>query len=100
MSDVLVNSAIGVVAGWAWNVASLVSLQRMLRAWLGPTRSPRRAVLWLLVKFPLLYLLGLALLHSPRVSALGFGIGFTLVMVLGLVVALQATSMARRTNGR
>jgi hypothetical protein len=91
--------AIGFVAGGAWNMASLWSLQRMLHAWLGPLPSRGRALLWLLVKFPLLYLLGLAMLHSPQVSPLGFGIGFTLVFLIGGGLALRANA-SRRAHGR
>jgi len=66
----------GVLAGAAWNLASLWCLSRMLAAWLGPRRSSRRALGWLLVKFPLLYVLAFVMLRSGSVSLVGFGIGF------------------------
>jgi len=81
----------GVLAGAAWNLASLWCLSRMLAAWLGPRRSSRRALGWLLVKFPLLYVLAFVMLRSGSVSLVGFGIGFTVVLSLALLgVAIRA----------
>ena len=74
----------GIMAGAAWNAASLWCLTHLLRAWLGPTPSRRRALGWLMIKFPLLYLLAFALISNPHVSVVGFGVGFTLVLLGGL----------------
>lgn len=79
--------ALGMVAGMWWNVASLWCLTRLLAAWLGPHPSRRRAIGWLLVKFPLLYAVVLVLLRAPSVSSLGFGVGFSAGLLL-LMVAL------------
>ncbi len=76
--------AISVLAGGAWNAANLWCLTRLLLAWLGPRASRRRVVGWLLIKFPLLYVMAFLLLRVPESSALGFGIGFTLVLFLSL----------------
>ena len=89
------KAAAGVLAGGAWNLASLWCLARLLNAWLGPHPSRRRVIGWLLVKFPLLYLLVFLLLRRPAVSLVGFGVGFT--VVLAVVVggmAVPATRMA------
>ena len=84
---------IGIIAGGAWNVLSLWCLSQMLAAWLGPKSSParseagrarRRAIIWLLVKFPLLYALLFMIVKSPSVSVVGFGIGFTATLLLAL----------------
>ena len=83
------QAALGILAGGGWNAASLWSLRRMLGAWLGPRPSRRRALGWLFVKFPCLYLLAFALLRLPMISAMGFGIGFTIVLILGLVWGAQ-----------
>ena len=96
MSELLVRGAIGVLAGGAWNLASVWTFGHVLRAWLGPMRSHKRALLWLLVKFPLLYLLAIGLLHNLRVSAIGFGIGFTVVMV-AIVVKFACQAWSRST---
>ena len=82
----------GMFAGAAWNLASLWCLARMLAAWLGPRASTRRALGWLLVKFPLLYLLAFVMLRGRAVSIVGFGIGFTVVLVVALA------SLAVRTQ--
>lgn len=76
--------AIGVLAGGLWNLVSLWCLAQLLRAWLGPQPSRRRAIAWLLVKFPLLYVVIFRVFQSPGVSVLGFGIGFTVVLGVSL----------------
>lgn len=89
--------AAGLLAGGLWNVANLWCLSQLLEAWLGPRRSTKRVVAWLLVKFPLLYVLAVALLQSTRVSMVGFGIGFTLVLVAaGLLLVREAQRFGRR----
>lgn len=85
----------GVLAGGAWNLASLWCLSRLLHAWLGPQHSRRRVLGWLLVKFPLLYLVAFGLLHTRAVSAMGFGIGFSVILAMAIGrFALRAKSFA------
>ncbi len=79
--------ALGVLAGGLWNAASLWCLAGLLKAWMGPAPSQRRAIAWLLVKFPLLYAVAFAALRLPPVSLIGFGIGFT-VTLAAVVVSL------------
>ena len=86
----------GVLVGGAWNLASLGCLMRALSAWLGPTPSRRRAVAWLLVKLGGVYPLAWLLLRHPAVSALGFGIGFSLVLVVILAHVVWAARPAAR----
>ena len=74
--------AAGIAAGGAWNLANLWCLSRVLAAWLGPEHSRRRAVAWLLVKLAILYPAALAVLGAHRQLAPGFGIGFSLVLVV------------------
>ncbi len=112
--------ALSIAAGGAWNLASLFCLAQLLGAWLGPPRPPgppflnagagadgksrggqpsrRRAILWLLVKFPLLYLFVFGLLRAPSVSLIGFGAGFT--VVLAGAVAGFALQNRRLVHGR
>ena len=102
MSERVLTITIGVVAGIAWNLASLWCLSRLLAAWLGPSPSKRRAIGWLLVKFPLLYLLAFALVRGSSVSLIGFGAGFSAVLVVMLAAfALRAQRrIAVPSNGR
>lgn len=78
------RAALGVAAGGAWNLTSLWCLVQLLSVWLGPQRSTRRVVGWLLVKFPALYLTAWLLLRHQAVSPVGFGVGFTVVLVTAL----------------
>jgi len=94
--------AISVLAGGAWTVANLWCLTRLLLAWVGPRASRRRVVGWLLIKFPLLYAVAFLLLRLPESSALGFGIGFTLVLFLSLgwYAKYLPTALATPPHGR
>ena len=93
-----VKVGVGIFAGGTWNMASLWCLARLLSAWLGPAASRRRVIGWLLVKFPLLYLVVFTLLRHPAVSLVGFGIGFTIVLVVALgalIVSVRRPPLAR-----
>ena len=93
---------LGLIAGAMWNLASLWCLKQMLQGWLGPNPSRRRAVLWLLVKFPLLYALAVLLLRSPSVSLAAFGAGFSLVLlvVIGWAAVQAQRPVTLRPHGR
>ena len=78
------KATLGVAVGGAWSLASLWCLTRLLASWLGPQRSTRQVVGWLVVKFPLLYLLAFWLMRRPAVSFLGFGVGFSVVLVTAI----------------
>ncbi len=91
-------AAAGVLAGGAWNLASLWCLSQLLAAWLGPQPSRRRAILWLAVKFPLLYLAAFTLLRQPGLSLIGFGVGFS--VVLAIAVAALAANARQMVHGR
>lgn len=90
--------AAGLLAGGFWNLASLWCLTQLLDAWLGPRASRRRAVGWLIVKFPLLYLAVFLLLSAPTLSVVGFGVGFT--VVLALAISSMAWHSRRLAHGR
>jgi len=77
--------------GGVWNLANLWCLSQLLQAWLGPQASRRRVIQWLLIKFPVLYLLVVGLLQHPDLSVVGFGVGFTVVL-MGAVVSLALSS--------
>jgi|GEM_PF-1668780 len=100
-------SALGVLAGGAWNLASLWCLTQLLSTWLAEspsgfgTSSPARtvparsgpinlkAIGWLLVKFPLLYALAFLVINTQWISIIGFGAGFSLVLLVILGVIWQ-----------
>ena len=84
----------GIVAGMAWNATSLWCLSKLLHAWLGPQPSRRRVLLWLAVKFPLLYGGVWVLLRTPEISMVGFGIGFSLVLVGAMVWLVRRAPQA------
>ncbi len=77
---------VGILFGALWNAVSLWCLSRLLRAWLGPGPSRRRAIGWLMVKFPALYVAIYLALRHQAVTPLGFGIGFSLVLAGALVL--------------
>jgi hypothetical protein len=90
----------GIVAGGAWNLISLWCLSRMLLAWLGPSPSVRRAVLWVTLKSGL-YAFAFCLLRQPAVSSVGFGIGFSLVLITMLGgLAINAQRLVPARHGR
>lgn len=87
--------AVGTAVGGVWNLANLWCLTRLLGAWLGPSHSRRRAIVWTVVKFPLLYGVAFWLLAVAKVSVVGFGVGFTIVLGVALGwLAMQAQRMA------
>lgn len=81
--------ALGIAAGGLWNIANLWCLTHALRAWLGAASTKRRTVMWVLLKFPLLYAAVVMVLMQPAVSPVGFAIGFSLVLGLMLLVSLR-----------
>lgn len=90
--------ALGVLAGGLWNGASLWCLANLLQAWLGPSPSQRKVIGWLLVKFPLLYVLAFGALKLPPVSLIGFGIGFTVTLVAVMVTLWRIAPPPMRTG--
>lgn len=88
------RAALGVFAGGVWNLANLWCLTRLLGGWLSSQRSKRLVVGWLLVKFPLLYAAAFLMLRHPAVSMIGFGIGFSVVLVTAVcILARHAREM-------
>ncbi len=94
--------ALGILVGGTWNLLSLWCLTRLLNAWLGPQHSSRRALGWLLLKFPLLYALIVVAFGHQAISLLGFGIGFTVVLVvaLGVLGVSARQAIGARAHGR
>lgn len=90
--------ALGILAGGTWNIASLWCLARLLNAWCRPRSSRRQVLGWLLLKFPLLYLVVFGLLRMPAVSLVGFSVGFSLILVLALgwvMIRIRHTALVR-----
>ncbi len=71
-----------VLAGGLWNLASLWCLSRLLGAWLRPDPHRRVVLGWLALKGALLALLIGVVLRAPWLSFIGFGIGFTIVLIV------------------
>ena len=113
--------ALGILVGGLWNLLSLWCLIHLLNAWVVPPpvlglreagRKPplplgprlRRGTQvggWLLVKFPLLYALLFVSFRHQAVSLLGFGVGFTVVLVVALgVLGFSARQMIGAPRGR
>lgn len=89
------DAAVGILIGGLWNLLSLWALSQLLNAWLGPRSSNRRVAGWLLVKFPLLYVLAFVLMRMSLVSIIGFGIGFSIVLITAMFVfAVSAMQMS------
>ena len=82
------RAAAGVALGGLWNLASLWCLAHMLQAWIGPKPSQRRALAWLLVKFPLLYAAIFFVFQTSFVPFQAFTVGFSVVLVSALTVFL------------
>ena len=82
------DAVVGIVSGAGWNLASLWCLSRLLRAWLGPQRSKRRVIAWLLIKFPALYALAFILLQRRLIAPVWFGVGFTAALLAALAFFL------------
>ncbi len=76
----------GVLIGGAWHLASLWCLARVLSAWLGSKPSQKKAIIWTLVKFPLLYFAIFALFQSRLVPFAAFGVGFSVVLAIAVTV--------------
>lgn len=92
----------GMVSGIVWDLASLGCLSRLLHAWLAPRRAQRRALGW---GFAKAVLLGLLVYLFTRVSPsfiMGFGLGFTLVLLaaMGWFVLRAQRAFAIRSYGR
>lgn len=92
---------LGLFVGGGWGLASLACLGRLLDAWLRPRPSTRRVVGWLLVKFPLLYLVALLVLRGSPTYLFGFGLGFTLSLAAVIArLAWRGRPEPMRAHGR
>ena len=92
---------IGLLAGGVWNLANFWCLSRLLSVWVTPRASRRRALGWLLVKFPLLYGLLVLLVQMPSVSLVGFSLGFTAILAVAVGrCALPITRVMVQPHGR
>ncbi len=87
------RAAVGVAGGMAWAVANTWALAWLVQASLDGARSPwwARAGLWVL-KVPLLYAVGAALLLTPWGSPVGFLAGFSLWFVCLVASALRGAA--------
>ena len=73
---------LGITLGTVWGFLNIFFLKQVLQNLLLQTENKNRKLLMFsLIKFPLLYLLGFALLSIKSLSALDLLIGFTLALV-------------------
>lgn len=79
---------VGIVAGGAWSLVNLWGLTRISTVWLRQAHRGR-TLAWFLFKFPCLYAIAMYLLTRPAVSPMGFGIGFTVMLVAAGVVTMR-----------
>ena len=91
-----------ILAGGLWNLASLWCLTRLLGAWLRPDPSRSRVGGWLALKGALLALLVGVVLRAPWLSFIGFGIGFTIMLIIVMAsFALRSRRViAGQSHGR
>lgn len=82
---------VGAAAGALWNLLNLWGLRRLSAVWMERGTSRGRAFAWVLVKFPCWYAVAVWLLTQSRVSPVGFGIGFTAVLVVAAILAMRAS---------
>ena len=87
-----------ILAGGLWNLASLWCLTRLLGVWLRPDPSRNRLLGWLALKSAWLALLIGAVLRAPWLSFIGFGIGFTIMLII--IVASFALPSRRLLTGQ
>ena len=79
--------ALGLLTGGAWNLVNGWCLARALRTWLVVEPSRTRSIAWFLLKFPVLYAAAVGILMAPRISPVGFGLGFLLTLASVLIAA-------------
>lgn len=85
--------AIGVFVGAIWNFLNLICLTQGLTVWFDLNdnrldyrpRSRWYKIGLFVVKFPLLYGSAIWLLMNPQVSKVGFGSGFTVMIVAAMI---------------
>lgn len=85
-------TALAVFSGGVWGIVNLIFLSAVVRSAIRPEGiDTARLIVALLVKFPLLYLAGYALLKVPQFSPLNLLIGFSICLA---VLALKALGRA------
>lgn len=76
-------SGLGVLAGAVWSCANLFFIKALLQSFIG-VRNKNKITIGsiLLIKFPLLYLIGYWLLNSNYLPAESLLIGFSLILLV------------------
>lgn len=94
--------ALGVFLTAVWAVAGLWVLERLLRAAVVPPGAPRNTplvILWTAAKFAV-YGIAVWVLFSRPLPVLSHAVGFTLMMVILVVLGAQARSAEIRLSTR
>lgn len=94
--------ALAIAAGGLWNLLNITCLIRFLLVLTeqepGSKRSKPaslRLALWFLVKFPLLYGAAFLLLWKLNISALGFAVGFSVVLLIAVFAGWMQASQSQ-----
>lgn len=84
---------VGILFGGLWGAANAAVLGLAARTWMRAQEFRWPSLLWLLIKFPVLYAAAWLMLRQPQCSPAGFAIGFTVVLVLAGAAAAATLSL-------
>lgn len=89
---------LGLLIGALWGSANLYFIKKLIVSWLSPDQEKNWAnnAYVTLIKFPLLYFLGYAILSSGRFTEVSLLAGFSLVPI---VIVLHGTRLGKYLTG-
>jgi hypothetical protein len=89
---------LGLLIGALWGSANLYFIKKLIVSWLSPEQEKNWAnnAYVTLIKFPLLYFLGYAILSSGRFTEVSLLAGFSLVPI---VIVLNGTRLGKYLTG-
>ena len=85
---------LGWISGMAWSSANLIFLKKLAVLLSDSQPNRRNLIFLLLMKFAVLYPIGIGLLYSRAVSLAAFAGGFTLVLIGAAMMAAFSGKMA------
>ncbi len=78
------NDAIGVFSGILWGYLNFYLIQQLTISWFKVDKSYLKIIAIILIKFPLLYLVGYKLLQSGNFSPWNLLIGFSIALIVSI----------------